>query len=114
LASLPGPGGGSHMSLCRYLTGIAAAIAGLVLTSVPVAAQKRPNVVVIMSDDIGWGDLGSYGGGSTRGAPTPNLDRLATEGARFTTWYCHASCTAGRASFITGRLPIPSSLSRVI
>jgi arylsulfatase A-like enzyme len=102
------------MRFCRYLTWIAAAVVGLALTSVPGAAQKRPNVVVIMSDDVGWGDLGSYGGGSTRGAPTPNLDRLAAEGARFTTWYGQASCTAGRASFITGRIPIRSALSEVI
>ena len=67
-----------------------------------------------MSDDVGWGDLGCYGGGVTRGAPTPNLDRLAAEGARFTTWYGQASCTAGRASFITGRVPIRSALSAVI
>jgi len=54
-------------------------------------AGKRPNVVVIMTDDVGWGDLGSYGGGETRGAPTPHLDRLAAEGVRFTTWYGQAS-----------------------
>jgi len=75
---------------------------------------KRPNVVVIMTDDIGWGDLGCYGGGVTRGAPTPNLDRLAAEGARFTCWYGQASCTAGRASCITGRIPIRVGLSEVI
>ena len=75
---------------------------------------RRPNVVVIFSDDIGWGDLGSYGGGATRGAPTPNLDRLAAEGVRFTNWYGQASCTAGRASFMTGRIPIRSGLSEVI
>jgi hypothetical protein len=74
------------------------------------AQQKRPNVIVIMSDDVGWGDLGAYGGGETRGAPTPNLDQIATEGVRFTTWYGQASCTAGRASFITGRLPIRSAI----
>jgi arylsulfatase len=77
-------------------------------------AANRPNVVVIMTDDVGWGDLGTYGGGETRGAPTPYLDRLAAEGSRFTTWYGQASCTAGRASFITGRVPIRSALSVVI
>jgi arylsulfatase len=45
--------------------------------------QRKPNIVVIMTDDVGWGDLGSYGGGAMRGAPTPNLDRLAAEGMRF-------------------------------
>jgi arylsulfatase len=77
-------------------------------------AGRRPNVVVIFSDDVGWGDLGSYGGGKNRGTPTPNLDRLAAEGVRFTNWYGQASCTAGRASFMTGRIPIRSALSVVI
>jgi arylsulfatase A-like enzyme len=53
-----------------------------------------------MTDDIGWGDLGSYGGGAMCGAPTPNLDRLAAEGMRFVNHYQRASCTAGRASKI--------------
>ena len=75
---------------------------------------KKPNIVIIMTDDVGWGDLGCYGGGVTRGAPTPNLDQLAAEGARFTNWYGQASCTAGRASFITGRIPIRTALSAVI
>jgi arylsulfatase len=48
---------------------------------------KKPNVVVIMTDDVGWGDLGSYGGGAMRGAPTTNLDRMATEGMRFVNYY---------------------------
>ncbi|XHR29511.1 MAG: arylsulfatase [Chthoniobacteraceae bacterium] len=92
-----------------------AATAALISTSkVAWAGDKKPNVVIIMTDDIGWGDLGSYGGGVTRGAPTPNLDRIAAEGARFTAWYGQASCTAGRASCITGRIPIRSGLSEVI
>jgi arylsulfatase len=96
------------------LTGLS--IAGLCLVGFnrEASAGNRPNVVVIMTDDVGWGDLGAYGGGVTRGAPTPNLDRLAQEGTRFTTWYGQASCTAGRASFITGRIPIRSALSVVI
>ena len=67
-----------------------------------------------MSDDVGWGDLGSYGGGVMRGAPTPHLDRLAAEGMRFVNYYGQASCTAGRASFITGRIPIRTALSLVL
>ena len=77
-------------------------------------AQQKPNIVMIMSDDVGWGDLGSYGGGAMRGAPTPNLDRLAAEGTRFVNYYGQASCTAGRASFVTGRIPIRTSLSAVL
>lgn len=77
-------------------------------------AHRKPNIVVIMTDDVGWGDLGAYGGGVMRGAPTPNLDRLASEGMRFVNYYGQASCTAGRASFITGRIPIRTSLSSVL
>jgi arylsulfatase A-like enzyme len=86
-----------------------------VLTGAAAQAQeKKPNIVVIMTDDVGWGDLGSYGGGVMRGAPTPHLDRLAAEGMRFVNYYGQASCTAGRASFITGRIPIRTALSLVL
>jgi Sulfatase len=67
----------------------------LALSPLSVNAQnKKPNVVMIMTDDEGWGDLGSYGGGIMRGAPTPNLDRMAAEGMRFLNYYGQASCTA--------------------
>jgi arylsulfatase A-like enzyme len=79
------------------------------------APAKRPNVVVLMTDDVGWNDFGAYsGGGAALGHPTPNVDRLASEGAMFTSWYGQASCTAGRASFITGSIPIRSALSVVV
>lgn len=96
---------------------VAAILAGSSLFSSadePANVKKKPNVVVIMTDDIGWGDLGCYGGGETRGAATPHLDRLAKEGMRFTNWYGQASCTAGRASFLTGRIPIRTALSVVL
>ncbi|MGB6923083.1 MAG: arylsulfatase, partial [Methyloceanibacter sp.] len=82
----------------------------------PAAAQaKRPNIVMLMTDDTGWNDFGAYsGGGVALGHPTPNVDQLAKEGATFTSWYGQASCTAGRASFITGRIPIRSALSIVV
>src|SRR2546430_2755055 len=73
------------------------------------AADKKPNIVMLMQDDTGWADFGCYLGGSALGHPTPNLDRMAKEGAMFTCWYGQASCTAGRASFITGRIPIRSA-----
>jgi arylsulfatase A-like enzyme len=79
-----------------------------------LAADKKPNVVILMSDDVGWGDYGAYFGGAALGHPTPNIDRLAKEGAMFTSWYGQASCTAGRASFMTGRIPIRSALSVVV
>ncbi len=87
---------------------------GLLLSAAAIAADKKPNVVVIMSDDVGWGDYGVYFGGAALGHPTPNIDRLAREGAMFTSWYGQASCTAGRASFMTGRIPIRSALSVVV
>jgi arylsulfatase A-like enzyme len=82
----------------------------------PSSAQNtKPNIVMLMTDDTGWGDFGAYsGGGATLGHPTPNVDRIAKEGATFTNWYGQASCTAGRASFLTGRLPIRSALSIVV
>ena len=93
------------------LVGIAL-LALLALAAGPAAAQKRPNVVMLMSDDVGWGDYGVYLGGAALGHPTPNIDRLAKEGAMFTSWYGQASCTAGRASFMTGRIPIRSRRCR--
>jgi arylsulfatase A-like enzyme len=82
----------------------------------PSAAQNtKPNIVMLMTDDTGWNDFGSISlGGATLGHPTPNLDRMAKEGAVFTSWYGQASCTAGRASFMTGRIPIRSALSVVV
>jgi len=74
--------------------------------------SKRPNILVIMGDDIGWNNLGSYHQGLMLNA-TPNLDKLATEGMRFTDYYAEASCTAGRANFITGELPIRTGLTTV-
>src|SRR5271169_1719432 len=96
----------------------ALAISSFLLGSgaVPSAAQNsKPNIVMLMTDDTGWNDFGAYsGGGMTLGHPTPNIDKMAKEGAVFTSWYGQASCTAGRASFITGRIPIRSALSVVV
>ena len=79
------------------------------------AADKKPNIVILMTDDVGWNDFGYIsGGGANLGHPTPNIDRIAKEGAHFTSWYGQASCTAGRASLITGRIPIRSALSIVV
>src|SRR6516164_6971476 len=75
---------------------------------------KKPNILMLMQDDTGWFDFGCYHGGKALGHPTPNVDRMAKEGAMFTCWYGQASCTAGRASFITGRIPIRSALSIVV
>ena len=104
------------MTLKRRSAGLCAsallAAAGLVAS--PAMAQQKPNVVILMTDDTGWNDWGAYmGGGQALGHATPNIDRIANEGAIFTSWYGQASCTAGRASFMTGRIPIRSALSIV-
>jgi arylsulfatase A-like enzyme len=79
------------------------------------SGEKRPNIVMLMTDDTGWNDFGCYsGGGAALGHPTSNVDRIAKEGAVFTSWYGQASCTAGRCSFITGRIPIRTALSIVV
>jgi arylsulfatase A-like enzyme len=76
------------------------------------AQAKPPNIIFIMGDDIGWFHIGAYHQGIMAGR-TPNLDRLAAEGMRFTDYYAEASCTAGRANFITGELPIRTGLTTV-
>src|SRR5271154_6209621 len=73
---------------------------------------KKPNIVVIMGDDIGWFNVGAYNSGIMLNA-TPNLDTLANEGMRLTDYYAEASCTAGRANFIMGELPIRTGMTTV-
>jgi arylsulfatase len=74
--------------------------------------QKKPNILVIMGDDVGWFNIGAYHRGIMSGK-TPNLDALAAQGMMFTDYYAEASCTAGRANFITGQLPIRTGLTTV-
>jgi len=73
---------------------------------------KQPNIIVIMPDDIGWYNIGAYNDGIMAGL-TPNIDKIAQDGMRFTDYYADPSCTAGRASFITGELPIRTGLTTV-
>jgi len=75
-------------------------------------ADKKPNIVFIMGDDIGMWNIGAYHRGLMAGR-TPNLDKLAKEGMLFTDYYAEASCTAGRANFITGQLPIRTGMTTV-
>jgi arylsulfatase len=76
------------------------------------ADGKRPNVLIILFDDVGWGDFGCYGGGVAVGAATPNIDRLARRGLLLTSCYSEPSCTPSRASLMTGRLPMRHGLLR--
>lgn len=75
--------------------------------------KKKPNIIMVISDDTGWGDLGVYGGGIGRGMPTPNLDKMAKEGMQFWSFYGQPSCTPGRAAMITGRIPNRSGMTTV-
>ncbi len=71
---------------------------------------RKPNVLIVLMDDVGWGDFGCYGGGEMAGAPTPNIDRLARDGLLLTSCYSEPSCTPSRASIMTGRLPMRHGL----
>jgi arylsulfatase A-like enzyme len=92
-------------------TGLSATALSVAATT-PSEAQSQPNILFIMGDDVGWFNVGAYNQGIMSGR-TPNLDRLAAEGMRFTDYYAEASCTAGRANFITGELPIRTGMTTV-
>jgi arylsulfatase A-like enzyme len=77
------------------------------------APVQKPNIILILSDDFGYGDAGVYGGGENRGMPTANLDRLAAEGMQFMSFYAQPSCTPGRAAVQTGRIPNRSGMTTV-
>ncbi|MFZ0854570.1 MAG: arylsulfatase [Hyphomicrobiaceae bacterium] len=80
--------------------------------SAPASVGRKPNILMIMADDIGWFNVSAYNHGMM-GYRTPNIDRIAKEGAMFTDWYGEQSCTAGRAAFITGQSPIRTGLTKV-
>jgi arylsulfatase len=87
----------------------------VVIGMTPVACMAgpgKPNILVIWGDDVGWQNVSAYGMG-TMGYTTPNIDRIGTEGVRFTDHYAQPSCTAGRAAFITGQYPIRSGMTTV-
>jgi arylsulfatase A-like enzyme len=100
----------------RLLLGLFAPCFAALAAATPASAQqpqvKPPNILVIMGDDVGWFNIGAYHQGIMSGK-TPNLDRLASQGIRFTDYYAEASCTAGRANFITGELPIRTGMTTV-
>lgn len=73
---------------------------------------RKPNVLLVLFDDVGWGDFGCYGGGVAVGAPTPNIDKLARNGLLLTSCYSEPSCTPSRATLLTGRLPMRHGLQR--
>jgi arylsulfatase A-like enzyme len=101
-------------------SGLWLAAAGLAIAAglaLPADAQQqeqtKPNILFIVSDDTGYGDLGPYGGGEGRGMPTPAIDRMAAEGMTFFSFYAQPSCTPGRAAMQTGRIPNRSGMTTV-
>src|SRR6478735_6830654 len=74
--------------------------------------QRPPNILVVMGDDVGWFNIGAYHRGMMSGK-TPNLDKLAKDGMMFTDYYAEARCTAGRANFITGEIPLRTGFTTV-
>jgi arylsulfatase len=100
-------------NLIKHGLTVLTASAALLYAVTPAQAQtKKPNVLVIMGDDVGWFNIGAYHRGIMSGK-TPNLDKLASQGMMFTDYYAEASCTAGRASFITGEIPLRTGLTTV-
>ncbi|MCS3452671.1 MULTISPECIES: sulfatase-like hydrolase/transferase [Bradyrhizobium] len=93
--------------------GMVASFAAMMVASAASAQQQKPNILLILADNIGYGDIGAYGGGELRGAPTPRIDRLAAEGLRLTQFLVEPSCTPSRAALMTGRYSIRSGLSLV-
>src|SRR5262249_13430077 len=98
----------SHIAPMR--NALLALVSATVLAALPACAQQKPNILVIMGDDVGWFNIGAYHQGIMSGK-TPNLDKLASQGMRFTDYYAEASCTAGRANFITGEIPLRTGLT---
>ena len=74
--------------------------------------KRRPNILIFLMDDVGWGDFGCYGGGVAVGAPTPNFDRIARSGLQLTSCYSEPSCSPSRATLLTGRVPNRHGLHR--
>ena len=96
----------------QHLFTLLAVLFGLLTHTSLYAADKPPNILVIFGDDVGWMNVSSFGG-DIMGVKTPNIDRLAKEGLKLTSFYAQPSCTAGRAAFITGQLPVRTGLTTV-
>jgi arylsulfatase A-like enzyme len=100
----------SHFA--RIVTFVTVAAAVLALAAPCSAQQKKPNILIIWGDDIGYWNVSAYNQGMM-GYKTPNIDRIAKEGGLFTDWYGQQSCTAGRAAFLTGQVGFRTGLLKV-
>ena len=98
--------------LRRSLAGLLVAVA-LMVTAPALAQNERPNILFVLMDNLGYGELGVYGGGVLRGAPTPRIDQLAAEGTRLTNFNVEAQCTPSRSAIMTGRFSIRSGTQSV-
>ena len=90
------------------------AIVGFLFMPGLIWAKEKPNVVIMMVDNLGWGEIGTYGGGILRGAETPRLDKLADEGMKLLNFNVEPQCTPSRSAFMTGRHPIRSGTTKVV
>ena len=102
------------LAKCKWL-GLLALFVAVTVASAPAAAQqqRKPNIVFMLMDNLGYGELGVYGGGILRGAPTPNIDALASQGMRLLNFNVEAQCTPSRSAFMTGRFAIRSGTYEV-
>lgn len=97
-----------HVRSRAFILCLAVLLPGAVVASEP--ATRKPNIVFMLVDNLGYGDIGVYGGGELRGAPTPRIDQLASEGLRLTNFNVEPECIPSRAALMTGRMPIRSGL----
>src|ERR1700756_1534826 len=102
----------TRIARTTYVVATLLVILKLALSPSAPAQPKKPNILILWGDDIGYWNVSAYNQGMM-GYKTPNIDRIAREGALFTAGYGQQSCTAGRAAFITGQSPIRTGLTKV-
>jgi arylsulfatase A-like enzyme len=100
-------------SIRNIWLGLLASFVAMMAQNMPATAQQKPNIVFILADNLGYGELGVYGGGILRGAPTPTIDQIAKEGMLFLNFNVEAQCTPTRSALMTGRFSIRSGTYEV-
>ena len=98
----------------RSLTIVALACLLSTLLTAPVSAADQPNVVLMLADNVGWGDIGAFGGGEIRGMPTPRIDSIADEGLQLNQFLVEPGCTPSRAGLLLGRYAARAGLGTII
>src|SRR6266480_4911161 len=102
-----------RFKLTTWLVFIASLLPSIALAQNTSTDNKKPNIVFILMDNLGYGEVGCYGGGILRGAATPRIDKLAAEGTRLTNFNVEAQCTPSRSAVMTGRFSIRSGTHSV-